>query len=879
MIKWAIDKIFGTSSERYLKQYAYLALGKINALESEKENLSDEDLKLQTEKFFLKREKGATLDEILPDAFATVREASKRVLNMRPFDIQLIGGFVLHNGKIAEMKTGEGKTLVATLPAYLNALDKQGVHIITVNDYLAKRDRFWMGRIFEFLGLEVGFVQNNSSQEERRIAYAKDITYVTNNEIGFDYLRDNMVMDKQLRVVRGRHYAIIDEVDSILIDEARTPLIISGPTEDLSKKYLKMKELIPQLKGRIITEKEEIKSKFSKEDLELGNDFIAEEKSHSVTLTAEGIKKCEQLLSVFNLYDDVSGELVHFIHQSLRAKYLYKPNVDYVVKDGQVVIVDEFTGRLMPGRRWADGLHQSIEVKEGLKLDCESQTLASITFQNYFRLYKKLSGMTGTAFTEANEFRTIYKLEVVQLPTNKNMIRVDHADVIFKTEKDKYRAICEKTKELILKKRPILIGTRSVEKSEKISEMLKSFGIVHQVLNAKYHENEGEIIAQAGKHSAVTVATNMAGRGTDIVVGGNPSNEEVAKMILDNGGLFVLGSERHESRRIDNQLRGRTGRQGDCGETQFYLSLEDDLIRLFGGDKLSNFFDSGLMQKMGGWEEGDCIQSGILTKQVESAQKKVESMNFDIRKQLFEFDSIMNKQRSIVYHIRDNVLNKTDISQKIRSMIDEMIDSKLNALVFDEIDSKQESIVQIIHWMQDKFLITVGQDIFDGHVREYAGRLQPLAQKQYDDKKIEFGEESICDIERRLLLSIIDNAWKDHLYTLDHLKEGITLRSYAQKDPKIEYQRESFVCFDHMMDRIRDMMVTYLFHIQKPQVQTRSNARVPFQANESSVQSQILSKKRANNRDIYPINDKKKIGRNDLCICGSQIKYKKCCGK
>ena len=678
-----LQKLFGSQNERTLKQITPL-IAEINAFEPALQALNDDQLKAKTVEFRERLAKGDTLDSLLPEAFAVVREASKRTTGLRHFDVQMIGGIILHQGKIAEMKTGEGKTLVGTLPIYLNALTGLGVHVITVNDYLAKRDRQWMGPIFEFLGLSVGHVEHDMPSREHAAAYACDITYVTNNEIGFDYLRDNMVVRKEDRVMRylpepverdGIYrrlpFAIVDEVDSILVDEARTPLIISGPAEESTERDALVNKLVPHLMGRIITEKEEIESTYTGEDLAKGFDFTVDEKAHNVTLTDDGIAKCEQLLQIPSLYDDISGEWVHHINQALRAHNLYHRDVDYVVKDGEVIIVDEFTGRLMPGRRWSEGLHQAVEAKENIRIAEENQTLATITFQNFFRLYNKLAGMTGTAMTEAAEFWEIYKLDSVEVPTHRKNIRKDTADIIYRTEREKFNAIVEEISRLWKTGRPVLVGTRSIEKSERIAKMLLQKGVPHKVLNAKYHEQEAQIIAQAGKKAAVTIATNMAGRGTDILLGGNPQDAAEAVEVKALGGLHILGTERHESRRIDNQLRGRTGRQGDPGSSGFYLALDDELMRLFGTDRLSS-----LMGRLG-MQEGEDIQHPMLSRSIENAQRKVEAMNFDIRKQLLEYDSVMNKQREMVYTLRNQILDGQNVSKTIETMLQESATEKL----------------------------------------------------------------------------------------------------------------------------------------------------------------------------------------------------------
>lgn len=867
MIKKLIDVIFGTKSERDIKKIMPL-VNEINSLESEYSSLSDEKLRAKTEEFKRMIQQGISLDEILPHAYAVVREASKRTIGLRHYDVQLIGGIVLHQGKIAEMKTGEGKTLVATLPAYLNALTGKGVHIVTVNDYLAKRDRYWMGPIYEFLGLSVGFIQHDMDNEERRRMYACDITYVTNNEVGFDYLRDNMVMDKADRVLRGLNYAIVDEVDSILIDEARTPLIISGPAEQSTDKYYIVDRIIPYLKIKFITEDEEIRAKKEGIDLGKGYDAIVDEKHHSVVLTEEGIQKAERLLKIDNIYNDVNAEWAHHITQAIRAHYLFKKDVHYVVKDGEIVIVDEFTGRLMPGRRWSDGLHQAIEAKEHLRIKEENQTLATITFQNFFRMYKKLAGMTGTAMTEAQEFWEIYKLDVVEIPPNKKCIRYDYPDRVYRTEREKFNAIVQEIEERWKKGQPVLVGTRSIEKSEMLSQMLKRKGIPHQVLNAKYHEMEAQIIAQAGKKGAVTIATNMAGRGTDIILGGNPPDPEEQKFVISVGGLHVIGTERHESRRIDNQLRGRCARQGDPGSSVFYVSLEDELMRLFGSDRISS-----IMEKLG-MKEGEVIESRIITKQIENAQKRVEAMNFDIRKQVLDYDNVMNKQRQAIYELRDIILDSNDVSERVIKMIEEFAQNIVQEYLNERenkwnIDGLKIHLKRVFGFDFD-FSFTTSNEIID----ELIEKLKALYKKREEDfvsRGINFRE-----LERILLLQIIDHNWKNHLYELDHLRKGIVLRAYGQKDPLIEYQKESYSLFERMLNRIRDQMIEYLFRIQLPPIVQRGVSTIKKSEdkdkNSKNTQQNNLGVK--THSLVF-----KKVGRNDPCPCGSGKKYKKCCGK
>ncbi len=921
-----LSKIFGSQNERTIKKLRPL-VEQINSLEPEIQKLSDEALRGKTAEFKERLAKNETLDSLLPEAYAVVREASKRAIGLRQFDVQLMGGMILHQGKIAEMRTGEGKTLVAVAPVYLNALLGRGVHVITVNDYLAKRDRQWMGPIYEFLGMSVGYVQHDMSPQDHRAAYACDITFVTNNEIGFDYLRDNMVVRREDRVLRylptplerdglmrRLPFAIVDEVDSILVDEARTPLIISGPAEESTEKYAIVNKLIPHLKGRTVTEKEEIDSKYSGEDLGKGFDFIIDEKAHNATLTDEGIAKCEKILQIESLYDDVQGEWIHHINQALRAHHLYHRDVDYVVKDGEVIIVDEFTGRLMPGRRWSEGLHQAVEAKENIRIAEENQTLATITFQNFFRLYNKIAGMTGTAMTEASEFWEIYKLDVVEIPTNRSMIRIDYADVIYRTEREKNNAIVEEIMQLWKTGRPVLVGTRSIEKSEKLSAMLRQKGVPHQVLNAKYHEMEAQIISQAGAKGAVTIATNMAGRGTDIILSGNPPNPQLSEEIKKLGGLHVLGTERHESRRIDNQLRGRTGRQGDPGSSRFFLALDDELMRLFGTDRLS-----GVMGRLG-MQEGEDIQHPLLTRAIENAQRKVEAMNFDIRKQLLEYDNVMNKQREMVYRMRNEILDGQDVSATLKSMIEESLEEKLGLWILAKEIPENWDTVAFHNWLSHTFNAegsieaSAWAHMSRDEVHEKAGEIIELATQK---RREEIGEEIFLQLQRMVLLQTMDVAWKDHLYDLDQLKKSISLRAYAQKDPLIEFQHEGFTMFQQMMTRIREQTIEYLFklHLAAPVTAPAGSAEeaqpsiaLPF-ANRSVFARAKAEKPEFIAPSISPeqvlgpmpntppsskapwdssgdaestkpsVNAPDKIGRNDPCPCGSGKKYKKCHGQ
>ena len=858
MIRTVIDKIFGTKSERDLKKIQHY-VDDANKFTTEFEHLTDDQLKAKTQEFKDRLSKGETLDQLLPEAFAVVRLAAQRVIGLRPYDVQMLGGIVLHQGKIAEMGTGEGKTLVAVLPSYLNALTGKGVHVVTVNDYLARRDRQWMGPIHEFLGLTVGYISHDMDNADRREMYAKDITYVTNNELGFDYLRDNMVINREDRVLRPLNYCIVDEVDSILIDEARTPLIISGPSEQSTDKYYIVNRLIPSLKVRMITEKDEVKAKYEGINLDDGVDAIIDEKAHTATLTDTGIAKAEKFLNVPNLYNDVESEWVHHINQALRAHHLYERDVDYVVKDGEVIIVDEFTGRLMPGRRWSDGLHQAVEAKEGLQIKEENQTLATITFQNFFKLYKKLSGMTGTAMTEANEFWQIYKLDVVEIRPNRPSKRIDYPDLVYLTEREKFNAIVNEVEDLWKKGAPVLVGTRSIEKSEKLSHMLRAKGIPHQVLNAKYHEMEAQIISQAGRKGAVTIATNMAGRGTDIVLGGNPANKQEQDEVVALGGLHVIGSERHESRRIDNQLRGRCARQGDPGCSRFYISLDDELMRLF-----ANTTKIASVLSTMGMKEGEAIESRLMTRQIEGAQRMVEGRNFDIRKQLLDYDKVMNQQRTAIYGLRNAILDGADMTDKTMQMMEEIVDELVEQYYNYSHPQRcdfEALNVNLRNFFPGEFHFTaenVGRKSHDQLVDEIMAQVKDL----YHARVLYFAEQGInfAEIERMLLLQIIDNAWKQNLYELDQLQNSVSLRGYAQKDPLIEYQKESYKLYSSMLNRVRDLMVSYIFRLQLPPRRTPAQQA---QANEA-----------AQNPGQTP----KHIGRNDPCPCGSGKKYKKCCG-
>ena len=839
MLDNILKKIFGTKNDRELKRLSLL-LREINNLEPAMTALNDEELKAKTPYFREKLKNGFSLDDILTEAFATAREASRRTLGMRPFDVQIIGGIALHEGKIAEMKTGEGKTLAATMPLYLNALEGKGCHVVTVNDYLARRDAEWMGPIYKFLGLTVGVIIHGLDDPERREAYHCDITYGTNNEFGFDYLRDNMKFTLDDYVQREFNYAIVDEVDSILIDEARTPLIISGPSEESTDKYYKINQIIPRLKK--------------------DKDYSIEEKSRTVVLTEDGVAHVEKLLNVQNLYEPRNIEIVHHVNQALRAHTLFKRDVDYLVKDGQVVIVDEFTGRVMPGRRYSDGLHQALEAKENVKIERENQTLASITFQNYFRMYKKLAGMTGTADTEAAEFKKIYNLDVLVIPTNMPMIREDHNDLIYKTEREKINAVIGEVKTLNKERRPVLIGTISIEKSEMLSKHLLRAGIKHHVLNAKNHEKEAEIVAQAGQAGMVTISTNMAGRGTDIKLG-----EGVAEL----GGLHILGTERHESRRIDNQLRGRSGRQGDRGSSRFYLSLEDDLLRIFGAERIS-----GIMDKIG-IEEDQPIEHKYISRAIENAQKRVEGQNFDIRKHLLDYDDVMNRQRKVIYEQRKKVLRGDNLWADTEEMIEEIIDNILSEFV-DEKTKKEDINFKglddaLLKQFNIRFDLANTDQTGDGQsaIREWI--IQGV-QKYLRDKEKEFGPELMNYLMKVIMLQAIDVQWKEHLLAMDHLREGIGLRGYAQKDPVREYQREGYDMFMEMIARIKMDVLEKLCLIR---IQREEEVEAIRQ---KQKQDYVMSRGEDTPEKKTVKHDGPKTGRNDPCPCGSGKKYKKCCG-
>jgi preprotein translocase subunit SecA len=983
VIDTLLAKIVGTQNERELKRLRPI-VAQVNALEAGVKALSDEQLRAKTAEFKQRVATGETLDGLLPEAFAVVREAGHRVLNMRHFDVQLIGGAVLHKGKIAEMKTGEGKTLVATLPAYLNALEGKGVHVVTVNDYLARRDSEWMGRIYRFLGMTVGVIQHELNDAERQVAYAADITYGTNNEFGFDYLRDNMKFELAHYVQRGHHFAIVDEVDSILIDEARTPLIISGPAEESTDLYYEVDRIIPRLKaGAVVrgdTKAEE------REALETTGDYIKDEKHKTVTLTESGTQKAEQMLSHRlnggHIYDLENAHIKHHVDQALRAHVLFHRDVDYMVKDGEVVIVDEFTGRLMPGRRWSDGLHQAVEAKEKVKIERENQTLATVTFQNYFRKYKKLAGMTGTADTEAEEFAKIYKLDVVVIPPNRPLRRIENPDLVYRTEKEKWDAIVTEIVEEHEKGRPVLVGTVSIEKSEKLSTMLDRRGLKrgtttgggadkHVVLNAKYHAQEAEFVAQAGRKGSVTIATNMAGRGTDILLGGNPEfmarqqclAEEIAERLAKGeerfvedeqyqyfyhldafyrvpkagyerifehfkrltdaehdevvalGGLHIVATERHEARRIDNQLRGRAGRQGDPGASRFYLSLEDDLMRIFGSDRIS-----GLMQRLG-MEEGVPIEHGMVTKAIERAQKQVESQNFSVRKHLLEYDDVMNKQRENIYALRRQILEgqirltdeegneeALDSRQYLMELAEDILDAVVEMYAPRQADFEEWDLDALKREVNRVFAIDTDElDFSDRTADEIRDTLWEKIAASYDEKEKLVGREVLQRVERDIMLQIVDQQWKDHLYSLDHLKEGIGLRGYGQRDPLVEYKKESFALFQAMKERVDEEIVRWLWALrpvlneEAPVARRPAPRRAPLILNDPSVESALVGARaaapqaspfepsrgrqqqpaRVGGDDAKPVTvrrDEPKVGRNDPCPCGSGKKYKKCHG-
>ncbi|MCP3955049.1 MAG: preprotein translocase subunit SecA [Desulfobacterales bacterium] len=839
MISMLLTKIFGSKNDRELKRIQPL-VDLITACEPDIQAMDDDRLKEQTARFKARLADGEALDDILPEAFATVREASIRTLGMRHFDVQMIGGIVLHRGRIAEMKTGEGKTLVATLPAYLNGLTGKGVHIVTVNDYLATRDTEWMGKIFSFLGLTVGCVMHGLDDTERQAAYGADITYGTNNEFGFDYLRDNMKFERESLVQRELHYAIVDEVDSILVDEARTPLIISGPAEKSTELYYRVNGIIPQLRKE--------------------THYSIDEKARSSVLTEEGIAHAEKIMGVENLYDPSNIDVLHNLNQALKAHTLFKRDVDYIVKNGEVIIVDEFTGRLMPGRRYSEGLHQALEAKENVKIENENQTLATITFQNYFRMYDKLAGMTGTADTEAAEFKKIYNLDVAVIPTNQDMIRTDFPDAIYKTRREKFNAAIDEIIALNKKGQPVLVGTVSIDVSESFAKKLKKRGIPHTILNAKNHEKEAEIISQAGQRGAVTISTNMAGRGTDIVLG---------ESVTELGGLHILGTERHESRRIDNQLRGRSGRQGDPGSSRFFLSLEDDLLRIFGGDRIT-----GIMERLG-MEEGEPIEHNLISRAIENAQSKVEGHNFEIRKQLIEYDDVMNQQREVIYRHRRDILRGEDIKDTIMEMIRDISEQIAIGLVDEKILPEEWDWKSIGDAVFEQFNLRIGtpdEDTLDGLTAEgLAALIHESAQLQFTEKENLISPEEFRHLERIVMLQTVDNLWKDHLLSMDHLKEGIGLRGYAQQNPLLVYKKEGFELFQDMIDRIKRETIGILLRIQIAEPEKIEDLRQPEQPMFfSGGEDQAKKPVQRNN---------KKVGRNAPCPCGSGKKYKKCCGR
>jgi preprotein translocase subunit SecA len=884
MLDTIVKRFVGSKNDREVKKIQPV-VEEINALEPRISSLTNEQLQAKTPEFKQRFANGESLEEILPEAFAVVRETGKRILNMRHFDVQLIGGYVLHQGRISEMKTGEGKTLVATLPAYLNSLEGKGVHVVTVNDYLARRDSEWMGRLYKFLGLSVGVIQHGLDDQQRRDSYGSDVTYGTNNEFGFDYLRDNMKFDLAHCVQRKHHYAIVDEVDSILIDEARTPLIISGPSEESTDKYYRIDKIIPKLRRDV--------------------DYQVDEKHRTVTLTEEGVARSEGLLSVDNLFDPSNMEILHHINQALKAHTLFKRDTEYVVKDGEVMIVDEFTGRLMPGRRWSDGLHQAVEAKEGLRIQQENQTLATITFQNYFRMYRKLAGMTGTAETEAEEFMKIYKLDVVVIPTNQTLRRIENPDVIYRTEREKFEAVLKEIKQLNETGQPALVGTISIDRSEKLSSMLKRAGVKHVVLNAKYHEKEAEIVAQAGRKGAVTIATNMAGRGTDILLGGNAEfmardvlrkkeidpaaatpeqwNDALAKVkpeidkeheeVVQVGGLHIIGTERHEARRIDNQLRGRSGRQGDPGSSRFYVSLEDDLMRIFAADRIS-----GIMQRLG-MEEGVPIESRFVSKQIENAQKRVEGQNFGYRKHVLEYDDVMNKQREAVYGLRKQLLEGEDQKEYLMGIADDIMIDFVSQYANTETHPDEWDLDGLAIAVQRQFGFDYQKEGIDPNQlgsKQLEDALIAKAHEKYDQKEAIIGSAPMRYHERMLMLQIVDSHWKDHLLAMDHLKEGIGLRGYGQRDPLVEYKKESYTLFEDLMGRIEEDTLRFLFLLQPVEEQKQAEQIEKRRRRQEFVMSNQNNGGEGESRQVK--RDAPKVGRNDPCPCGSGKKFKKCHG-
>lgn len=914
-------KIFKSYSEKEVKRVMPI-VEKINSLEEEISKLSDTELRNKTNEFKQKLKNGSSLDDILPEAFAVCREASKRVLGMRHFDVQLIGGIILHQGRIAEMKTGEGKTLVATLPVYLNALTGDGVHVVTVNDYLARRDSEWMGKVYKFLGLTVGLVISGMQPQDKRNAYACDITYGTNNEYGFDYLRDNMVIYKDQLVQRKLNYAIVDEIDSILIDEARTPLIISGRGKQSSDLYKKADKFVRKLIPKIIVE-ENAKDFVQAEDNE-NYDYIVDLKAKSASLTQKGIKKAEEEFNLENFNDIENSEIVHNVNQALRAHGVMKKDIDYIVKDGEVLIVDEFTGRIMYGRRYNNGLHQAIEAKENVKIADESKTLATITFQNYFRMYNKLAGMTGTAMTEKDEFEEIYKLDVIEIPTNKDMIRKDNPDTVYKNENAKFRAVINDIKQSHEKGQPVLVGTISIEKSEKLSDLLRKEGIKHEVLNAKYHEKEAEIIAQAGKYGAVTIATNMAGRGTDIMLGGNSeylAKEEMRKLgyseeqiiqatafnetddqeiissrnkfkelqgkynsiikeekekVISAGGLKIIGTERHESRRIDNQLRGRSGRQGDPGESRFYIGLDDDLMKIFGGEAITKVYETL------GADENMPIESRLISSSVESAQRRVEGRNFSIRKAVLNYDDVMNTQREIIYKQRREVLDGEDLKANVLKMIKSLIEDIVTPYFAEEHVNKESLLQELNTNLTITDLESLNKENI--HLKEVIEEAVEKAYAIYDEREKTIGAEELRELERVVTLKIVDEKWMDHIDAMDELKDGIGLRAYGQKDPVVQYRIEGFDMFDQMVLDIKTDVVKLLMHVRKKEenIQRTEAARITGMSLENSAISNLdgtIAPKTSSPQNQTVVNHEPKVGRNDQCPCGSGKKYKQCCGK
>lgn len=914
-------KIFKSYSEKEVKRVMPI-VEKINSLEEEISKLSDTELRNKTNEFKQKLKNGSSLDDILPEAFAVCREASKRVLGMRHFDVQLIGGIILHQGRIAEMKTGEGKTLVATLPVYLNALTGDGVHVVTVNDYLARRDSEWMGKVYKFLGLTVGLVISGMQPQDKRNAYACDITYGTNNEYGFDYLRDNMVIYKDQLVQRKLNYAIVDEIDSILIDEARTPLIISGRGKQSSDLYKKADKFVRKLIPKIIVE-ENAKDFVQAEDNE-NYDYIVDLKAKSASLTQKGIKKAEEEFNLENFNDIENSEIVHNVNQALRAHGVMKKDIDYIVKDGEVLIVDEFTGRIMYGRRYNNGLHQAIEAKENVKIADESKTLATITFQNYFRMYNKLAGMTGTAMTEKDEFEEIYKLDVIEIPTNKDMIRKDNPDIVYKNENAKFRAVINDIKQSHEKGQPVLVGTISIEKSEKLSDLLRKEGIKHEVLNAKYHEKEAEIIAQAGKYGAVTIATNMAGRGTDIMLGGNSeylAKEEMRKLgyseeqiiqatafnetddqeiissrnkfkelqgkynsiikeekekVISAGGLKIIGTERHESRRIDNQLRGRSGRQGDPGESRFYIGLDDDLMKIFGGEAITKVYETL------GADENMPIESRLISSSVESAQRRVEGRNFSIRKAVLNYDDVMNTQREIIYKQRREVLDGEDLKANVLKMIKSLIEDIVTPYFAEEHVNKESLLQELNANLTITDLESLNKENI--HLKEVIEEAVEKAYAIYDEREKTIGAEELRELERVVTLKIVDEKWMDHIDAMDELKDGIGLRAYGQKDPVVQYRIEGFDMFDQMVLDIKTDVVKLLMHVRKKEenIQRTEAARITGMSLENSAISNLdgtIAPKTSSPQNQTVVNHEPKVGRNDQCPCGSGRKYKQCCGK